>query len=139
MKKFIILFLILISINHYSFANIIDEIENERLYCLNTNFQSDYVMAQCNYKAIDSYDKEIKAELKLLKKILNKDQYKLLLDTNLSWNTYINNDNLLIKNIFESKKHSEPYLISSGIQCQNKKQYLEELIIIYQYLIELEK
>lgn len=139
MKKLIILLIILNSINNCSSANIIDEIENKRLDCLNTNYQSDYIMAQCNYEAINSYNKQIKLQLKLLKKLLTKYQYKLLLDSNLDWETYIKNDNLLIKSIFENKQYAEPYLISSGIQCQNKKHYLEKLIIIYQYLNEIEK
>lgn len=136
MRKFIILSVILISINNFSFANIIDDIETERINCLNTNYQSDYEMSQCNYKAINAYNYEITKELKLLKKLLSKSQSKLLSDTNSNWETYIKNDNFLLENLLEHEKYAEPYLISSGIKCQNKKHYLEELITIYQYLKE---
>ena len=139
MKRFIIVFIILILTNNYSFANAIDEIESSRLNCLNINNQSDFVMAECNYQAINLYNKEINEELKLLKKILNNDKYKLLSDANLSWEVYIKNNNLLLNNLFENQKFAEPYLISSSIKCQNSKQYLEKLITIRKYLSEIKK
>ena len=125
--------------NNCSFANAIDDIEKNRLNCLNTNNQSDFVMAECNYQAINLYNKEINKELKLLKKILTKDNYKLLLESNESWEVYIKNNNLLLKNLFENQKYAEPYLISSSIKCQNSKQYLEKLITIRKYLNEKNK
>ena len=139
MKKFIFILIILILTNNCSFANAIDDIEKNRLNCLNTNNQSDFVMAECNYQAINLYNKEINKELKLLKKILTKDNYKLLLESNESWEVYIKNSNLLLKNLFENQKYAEPYLISSSIKCQNSKQYLEKLITIRKYLNEKNK
>ena len=139
MKKFIVILIILISTDNYSFANAIDDIESNRLNCLNTNNQSDFVMAECNYQAINLYNKEINKELKLLKKILTKDKYKLLSESNESWEVYIKNNNLLLKNLFENQNYAEPYLISSSIKCQNSKQYLEKLITIRKYLSEINK
>ena len=139
MKKFIVILIILILTDNYSFANAIDDIESNRLNCLNTNNQSDFVMAECNYQAINLYNKEINKELKLLKKILTKDKYKLLSESNESWEVYIKNNNLLLKNLFENQNYAEPYLISSSIKCQNSKQYLEKLITIRKYLSEINK
>ena len=139
MKKFIVILIILILTDNYSFANAIDDIESNRLNCLNTNNQSDFVMAECNYQAINLYNKEINKELKLLKKILTKDKYKLLSESNESWEVYIKNSNLLLKNLFENQKYAEPHLISSSIKCQNSKQYLEKLITIRKYLSEINK
>ena len=139
MKRFIIVFIILILTNNCSFANLTDDIERTRLNCLNTNNQSDFYMAECNYQAINLYNKEINKELKLLKKILTKDKYKLLSESNESWEVYIKNNNLLLKNLFENQNYAEPYLISSSIKCQNSKQYLEKLITIRKYLSEINK
>ncbi len=137
MKKLIIVFIIFILTNNYSFSNAIDDIERTRLNCMHTNNQSDFVMAECNYQAINLYNKEINKELKLLKKILTRDKYKLLSKSNESWEAYINNNNLLLKNLFENQNYAEPHLISSSIKCQNLKQYLEELITIQKYLSEI--
>ena len=70
MKKFIVILFILVTSNNYSNANIIETIENEKKQCINTNYLNDYFMSQCNYKAIEKYDKEIDEIIKKQKLLL---------------------------------------------------------------------
>ena len=117
----------------YNMQNIIINIDKELQNCLETNFQSDYTMAQCNYAAIEKYNSEIQKSLKNLKKTLTKSQYKLLLISQKHWNTFIKNDNTLLANTLENKFYFEPYLMSSNIKFENYKQRYQELLNLYEY------
>lgn len=131
MKKFIVILFILVTSNNYSNANIIETIENEKKQCLNTNYLNDYFMSQCNYKAIEKYDKEIDEIIKKLEKNIGRKQYSLLVQSQNKWDKFIQDDNFLLKNLYEKDNSLEKELIISSIQCQNKKYRLEELLILY--------
>jgi len=134
MKIFFLTSLILIIAAPYCYAEISQYIDNEKQKCLDTNFQSDYTMAQCNYDAILKYNNEMQKLMQKLKKILTKAQYSALTASQYQWELYIKNDNKLLANTLESKFYFEPYLISSEIKFQNYKQRYQELSDIYKYL-----
>ncbi|MBE7705082.1 MAG: DUF1311 domain-containing protein [Cyanobacteria bacterium SIG29] len=131
MKKLVIIFFILVTSNHYSNASIIETIESERKQCLNTNYLNDYLMSQCNYKAIEKYDKEIDGIIRKLVKNIDRKQCSLLVQSQNKWDKFIQDDNFLLKNLYEKDNSLEKELIISSIQCQNKKYRLEELLILY--------
>ena len=133
MKKVVIISLLFIFFNQYSIANVIDKIEVERQNCLNVNFHSDYTMAKCNYEAIEKCNVEINRVLKKIKKNIEKNKQQSLSASQLKWNEFINQDNLLLEKLLENDKYFEQYLISSQIKYQNKKYRLEELITLYSY------
>ena len=136
MKKFLLLiFLFFIAFQTVN-ADIILDIDKERQICLDTNFQSDYIMAQCNHKAIEKYNAEINILLKKIETKLTKEQYSDLIKSQSKWESFIKSDNLLLNNTLENKLYFEPYLISSNIKFQNYKQRYEELSIIYEYIKE---
>ena len=136
MKKSLIFIFLFFIIFQTANADIVLDIDKERQYCLDTNFQSDYQMAQCNYKAIEKYNSEIKILLKKLKIKLTKEQYSNLIKSQSKWESFIKSDNLLLNNTLENKLYFEPYLISSNIKFQNYKQHYEELVNLYEYIKE---
>ena len=131
MKKLVIILFILVTSNHYSNANIIETIESEKKQCLNTNYLNDNLMSQCNYKAIEKYNKEIDETIRKLGKNIDRKQYSFLVQSQNKWDKFIENDNFLLKNFYEKDNSLEKELIISSIQCQNKKYRLEELLILY--------
>ena len=131
MKKLVIILFILVTSNHYSNANIIETIESEKKQCLNANYLNDNLMSQCNYKAIEKYNKEIDETIRKLGKNIDRKQYSFLVQSQNKWDKFIKNDNFLLKNFYEKDNSLEKELIISSIQCQNKKYRLEELLILY--------
>ena len=89
MKKLIVILFILVTSNNYSNANIIETIENEKKQCLNSNYLNDYLMSQCNYKAIETYNKEIDEIIRKLEKNINKKKYSFLVQSQNKWNKFI--------------------------------------------------
>ena len=135
MKKLIIVSFLFIFFNHYpSMANVIDKIEADRQICLNTNYSSDYTMAKCNYEAIEKCDVKINKLLKKINKNIDKNNQLSLSTSQLKWEEFVNQDNILLENLLEKDIHFEPYLVSSEIKYQNKKYRLEELLILYSSL-----
>lgn len=134
MKNIFFIFFILIYSIQFSYADTIENIDRERQKCFDTNFQSDYTMAQCNYIAIENYNNEIQKLLKNLKKTLTKSQYKSFLISQKYWDAFIKYDNMLLENTLETKFYFEPYLISSNIKYKNYKQRCQELNELYEYL-----
>lgn len=134
MKKFIILICLLIFLVPHSQANTCEIIETERQNCLNLNYQSDFTMAQCNYNAINKYDKEIKKLLKQFKKITDKTKYSFILNFHENRNKFIEQNDIMLEELFNNNSSGELQLVSSSIKYQNKKSQFEELLILYLYL-----
>ena len=137
-RKSIFILIIYLIIIQNCFANQENIIDTERQNCLDTNFQSDYSMAQCNYKAIEKYNNEIQELLKKLKNSLTKSQYYKLKKSQNQWDKYTEKNNALFESTLENKSYFEPYLLSSGIKFESYKQRYNELFIIYEY-VEIKK
>jgi len=134
MKKIIIVCLFFFIIIQFGYADIHSNIDNERQKCLDTNFKTDFQMAQCNYIAIEQYNTEINILLQNLKNELVKSQYLALNKSQKQWEKYIESDNILLKNTLESNLYFEPYLIGSSIKFQNYRQRYQELSDLYECL-----
>ena len=133
MKKFIIIFFIVLFNSNYGYTHIVENVEKDRQKCFEANSQSDYTMAKCNYKAIEMYNNEITKLLKNFRTILTKSQYKLLINSQNHWKQFVKNDNALLENTLETKFYFEPYLIGANIKFENYKQRYQELFDLYEY------
>lgn len=90
MKKFLLLtvslFLVSTSIaKDYSTQEELKKIEDEVQKCIDTNFISDYTMAQCIISGTEKYNIEINKTVNAAKNYLSKSQYKRFLNQQKNW------------------------------------------------------
>ena len=90
MKKNIFLLLILLSTTvcsakDYSTQQELKKIEDEVQKCIDTNFTSDYTVAQCVINGINKYNIEINKTVNAAKNYLSKAQYEQFLNNQKKW------------------------------------------------------
>lgn len=132
MKKFLLLTLSLLLTSCICQADINSRIktDEELETCLEKS--KNYIQkTQCNYKAIEKYNKEINETLKDLKSLVNESQYEQINKSQQDWNNFYKQNDIVLKQTLEADLEHKLMYASSRIKCSNTKARAMDLTYIF--------
>ena len=128
-KYFALLLILLFSCNFSLAAEYKHPIDIEEEKCIASSHVYDYPL--CSQKAEKAWDKEIQKNLKLLQKIMTKDEYKYIEIMNENWKKSVYNEIDVINRFISSKDGIIYQTEGSNNIAQLKKQYAILLQAVY--------
>lgn len=134
-KLIIILFLILITPIFSIAEEEKHEIEKEEDICI-SKCEHSYQIRECVYNAHQKWEKEIDKYIKKLKKVTTEEQYKLILESQTTWEETYKKDKKVIKELIFNHGGTIYYDIASVEFQQLAKNRAEFLSNLYNILVE---
>lgn len=131
-KLLIILFLIIITPIFSVAEEEKHEIDKEEDICI-SKCEHSYQIRECVYEAHTKWEKEINKYIKKLKKVTTKEQYKLILESQTTWEETYKKDKKVVLELIFNHGGTMYYDIAS-VQTQqlakNRAEFLSELYYI---------
>lgn len=134
-KLFIILVLILITPIFSIAEEEKHEIDKEEDICI-SKCEHSYQIRECVYEAHTKWEKEIDKYIKKLEKVTTKEQYKLILESQIAWKETYKKDKKVVNEIIFNHGGTMYYDIASVQTQQLAKTRAEHLISLYYTLVD---